>query len=40
MPFNSIYHATKWGLEGWSESMAFELKRFGIGMKISSSSVS
>jgi NAD(P)-dependent dehydrogenase (short-subunit alcohol dehydrogenase family) len=33
VPFNSIYHATKWGLEGWSESMAFELKRFGIGMK-------
>ena len=32
-PFNSIYHATKWGLEGWSESMAFELSRFGIGMK-------
>jgi NAD(P)-dependent dehydrogenase (short-subunit alcohol dehydrogenase family) len=33
VPFNSIYHATKWGLEGWSESMAFELSRFGIGMK-------
>ena len=33
VPFNSIYHATKWALEGWSESMAFELKRFGIGMK-------
>ena len=33
VPFNSIYHATKWGLEGWSESMAFELKRFGIGIK-------
>lgn len=32
-PFNSIYHATKWALEGWSESMAFELKRFGIGIK-------
>lgn len=26
-------HATKWALEGWSESMAFELSRFGIGMK-------
>jgi NAD(P)-dependent dehydrogenase (short-subunit alcohol dehydrogenase family) len=34
VPFNSIYHATKWGLEGWCESMAFELRRFGIGMKI------
>lgn len=33
VPFNSIYHATKWALEGWSESMAFELSRFGIGMK-------
>ena len=33
VPFNSIYHATKWALEGWSESMAFELIQFGIGMK-------
>lgn len=32
-PFNSVYHATKWALEGWSESMAFELSRFGIGIK-------
>ncbi len=32
-PFFSVYHATKWGLEGWSESMAFELKQFGIGIK-------
>lgn len=29
-PFNSVYHATKWGLEGWSESLAFELDPFGI----------
>jgi NAD(P)-dependent dehydrogenase (short-subunit alcohol dehydrogenase family) len=34
VPFNSIYHATKWALEGWSESMAFELNQLGIGMKI------
>jgi NAD(P)-dependent dehydrogenase (short-subunit alcohol dehydrogenase family) len=34
VPFNSMYHATKWALEGWSESMSFELKRFGVGMKI------
>jgi len=34
VPFNSLYHATKWALEGWSESMAFELKQFGIGLKI------
>ena len=33
VPFNSIYHACKWALEGWSQSMAFELKRFGIGIK-------
>jgi NAD(P)-dependent dehydrogenase (short-subunit alcohol dehydrogenase family) len=33
VPFNSMYHATKWALEGWSESMAFELKQFGIGLK-------
>jgi len=32
-PFNSIYHATKWAIEGWSESMAFELTQFGIGIK-------
>jgi short-subunit dehydrogenase len=33
VPFNSIYQATKWALEGWSESMAFELSQFGIGIK-------
>jgi NAD(P)-dependent dehydrogenase (short-subunit alcohol dehydrogenase family) len=33
VPFNSMYHATKWALEGWSESMAFELHHMGIGMK-------
>ena len=32
-PFNSVYHATKWGLEGWSESLAFELEPFGIRVK-------
>ena len=32
-PFNSAYHATKWGLEGWSESLAFELAEFGIRVK-------
>lgn len=32
-PFNSVYHATKWALEGWSEGMAFELAKFGIGIK-------
>ena len=33
VPFNSVYHATKWALEGWSESMAFELNQLGIGIK-------
>ncbi|WP_143305931.1 SDR family oxidoreductase [Chitinophaga vietnamensis] len=32
-PFNSVYHATKWALEGWSESLSFELNRFGIRVK-------
>ena len=34
VPLNSMYHATKWALEGWSEGMAFELSQFGIGVKI------
>lgn len=33
LPFNSVYHATKWALEGFSESLAFELKDFGITVK-------
>ena len=32
-PFNSVYHATKWALEGLYESLAFELSKFGIGVK-------
>jgi NAD(P)-dependent dehydrogenase (short-subunit alcohol dehydrogenase family) len=32
-PFNSAYHATKWALEGFSESLAFELGKFGIQVK-------
>jgi NAD(P)-dependent dehydrogenase (short-subunit alcohol dehydrogenase family) len=32
-PFFSLYHATKWAIEGWTESMAFELSRFGIHIK-------
>jgi NAD(P)-dependent dehydrogenase (short-subunit alcohol dehydrogenase family) len=32
-PFNSAYHATKWALEGWSESLAYELGEFGIQVK-------
>ncbi|WP_321332200.1 SDR family oxidoreductase [uncultured Bacteroides sp.] len=32
-PFSSMYHATKWAIEGWSESLAFELNKMGIGIK-------
>lgn len=32
-PFNSVYHATKWALEGFSESLAFELAPFGVRVK-------
>ena len=32
-PFSSLYHATKWALEGFSESLSFELGPFGIGVK-------
>lgn len=33
LPFNSVYHATKFGVEGWSESMDLELRKFGVGIK-------
>jgi len=29
-PANSIYCASKWAIEGWAESVAFELDGFGI----------
>lgn len=32
-PFDSLYHAVKWGLEGWAEGMSYELAAFGIGIK-------
>ena len=32
-PLNTSYHATKWALEGWSESLAFEVAKFGIQVK-------
>lgn len=32
-PLHSIYHATKFAVEGWSESMSFELGKFGVGIK-------
>lgn len=32
-PLSSVYNAGKWALEGWSESMAYELAQFNIGIK-------
>lgn len=32
-PFNALYHSTKWALEGFSESLQFELARFNIKVK-------
>jgi len=31
---NSLYHATKWGIEGFCESVAQEVASFGIGVTI------
>lgn len=32
-PVSSMYDASKWALEGWAESLSFELEQFGIGIK-------
>lgn len=32
-PLDSLYHATKWALEGWSEGLSFELGLHNIGIK-------
>jgi NAD(P)-dependent dehydrogenase (short-subunit alcohol dehydrogenase family) len=32
-PLSSVYNAGKWALEGWSESMAYDLALFNIGIK-------
>ncbi len=34
LPFNSIYHATKFGLDGLSESLNYELRPFNIRVKV------
>jgi NAD(P)-dependent dehydrogenase (short-subunit alcohol dehydrogenase family) len=34
MPGMAVYHATKWGVEGFFESLAAEVKGFGIGVTI------
>lgn len=33
-PGNSLYHATKWGIEGFTESLAKEVLSFNIGVTI------
>jgi NADP-dependent 3-hydroxy acid dehydrogenase YdfG len=33
-PLYSIYHASKWAVEGFSESLQYEVKDFGIRIKI------
>lgn len=34
MPLQSLYHATKWGVEGFSESLQYELTSFGVRVRI------
>ncbi|MEO0854160.1 MAG: SDR family oxidoreductase, partial [Cyanobacteria bacterium J06648_11] len=33
-PLYSVYHATKWAVEGFSESLHYELEPFGIAVKL------
>ncbi|HUF02577.1 MAG TPA: SDR family oxidoreductase [Aridibacter sp.] len=33
-PFYSLYHGTKWAVEGFSESLQYELRQFGIKVKL------
>lgn len=33
-PYQTIYQSTKWGIEGLSEGMMYELHQLGIGIKI------
>ncbi|MCO5195318.1 MAG: SDR family oxidoreductase [Anaerolineae bacterium] len=33
-PLNSLYHSSKWAVEGFSESLAFELGELGIQVKL------
>ena len=34
MPFFSFYHGTKWAIEGWTESLTFELNPLNIRVKL------
>ena len=33
-PYISLYHSTKWAVEGYSESLAYELRQLGIQVKL------
>ena len=33
-PLYSVYHSTKWAVEGFSESLAYELRPFGVRVKL------
>lgn len=33
-PLGTLYHGTKWAIEGLSESLSFELREIGVGLKI------
>lgn len=33
-PFGTLYHGTKWAIEGLSEALSFELRDIGIGVKL------
>ncbi len=33
-PFSSLYHASKWAVEGFSESLQYELEQFNIRVKL------
>ncbi len=34
IPLYSLYHGTKWAVEGFSESLSYELAQFGVKVKI------
>lgn len=34
IPLQTLYHASKWGIEGFSESLQYELTQFGIRVKV------
>ncbi|MBP1048230.1 SDR family oxidoreductase [Enterococcus sp. BWM-S5] len=34
LPLQSVYHATKWGIEGLTESLRYELRPFNIKLKL------